>query len=74
MPHEDEVVVKMLLKTGNNGSGRPMEYFLWAGFSLEDLADARFVRTEILIPAGEGFVNPLGEVVDLERFFGEEGK
>ena len=74
VPREDEVVVRMLLKTGSNGSGRPMEYFLWAGFSLEDLADARFVRTEILIPAGEGFVNPLGEARDLGKFFGEEGK
>ncbi len=68
---EDEkyTVVDMLLKSGDNGSGRPMEYLLAYGLALEDIAQGKYVRKEILSQSGRFLYNPMWKIFDILDIF-----
>ncbi|RKZ34160.1 TIGR03960 family B12-binding radical SAM protein [bacterium] len=61
-----KTLVKMLLKAGNDGSGRPMEFFLAFGKKLEVIVSGRYIREELLIPSDDGWENPLGNKIIIE--------
>ncbi|MCD6594253.1 TIGR03960 family B12-binding radical SAM protein [bacterium] len=59
----------IFLKSGNDGSGRPMEYFLAYGLDMEIVSQGRFIRQEILSPTDSRWINPMGKIFDISIDF-----
>ncbi|MCD6417657.1 TIGR03960 family B12-binding radical SAM protein [bacterium] len=57
--------LKMLLSAGDSGSGRPTEFLKIAGIDELKIASGRYVREELLIPQGNKWITPLGEMIEL---------
>ncbi len=62
---DDGAEIKMLLRAGDSGSGRPTEFFRAAGLDENTVADGRYIRENLLIPSGNGWLSLMGEYVKL---------
>ncbi|MCD6502468.1 DUF2344 domain-containing protein, partial [bacterium] len=57
---EGQFELSLLLQCNPNGSGRPNEYLVAAGLSVEDALRLRYVREELLIERNGALFNPFG--------------